>query len=144
MRSWNHPHQRSMTYMTRKWILEFLTPKKHPMTMKNHRIVFYSSRGTCWMLKFCRSSIRSKVIGDHEFSWIFGTWPDLRGHGLTWNLKFICQSLRLGADHTLVFFSEALTQSGAKRQGGSYHPPPPLWSRRMRNGLCRRVCPLLT
>ena len=37
---------------------------------------------------------------------------------------------------TCSFFREALAQSGAKRQGGSYQPP--LCRVRMRNGLCRR------
>ena len=35
------------------------------------------------------------------------------------------------------FFREALAQTGAKRQGGSYQPPS-LCRGRMRNGLCRR------
>ena len=39
-------------------------------------------------------------------------------------VKFICQSLRLVASYTLVFFREALAQSGAKRQGGRTPSPP--------------------
>ena len=53
--------------MTRKWFFEFLTPKNYPMAFKNHRNVFYSSQGTRWTLKFCSSSISSKVIVDHDF-----------------------------------------------------------------------------
>ena len=83
-RSWNHRVIKGQwRHMTRKWFFEFSTPKNYPCALKNHRIVFYSSQGTRWTLKFCSSSIRSKVIGDHGFSSLFGTWPDLRGHWLT-------------------------------------------------------------
>ena len=76
-------HQRSMTSYVPKMIFRFCTSKNHPRAFKNHRNVFYSSQGTRWTLKFCSNSIRSKVIGDHGFSSLFGTWPDLRGHWLT-------------------------------------------------------------
>ena len=55
-------------------------------------------------------------------------------------LKFIYQSLRFVASYMLVFFREAVTQSGAKRPGGgggSYHHHP-VCHGRMRNDLCRR------
>ena len=81
MRSWKHQVIKGQwRHMTRKLFLEFLTPKNNPWAFKNHRNVFYSSQGTRLVLKFCSSSIRSKVIGDHGFSALFGTWPDLRGH----------------------------------------------------------------
>ena len=84
MRSWNHRVIKGQwRHMTRKMFFEFLTPKNHLWTFKNHRNVFYSSQGTLWTLKFCSSSIRSKVIVDHEVSSLFGTRPDLRGHWLT-------------------------------------------------------------
>ena len=88
-KSWNEVmkppgHQRSMTSYDPKMILfRFLTPKNHPWAFKNHRNVSYSSQGTCWALKFCSSSIRSKVIGDHGISSLFGTGPVLRGHWLS-------------------------------------------------------------
>ena len=97
-------------------------PKNHLWAFKNHQNVFYSSRGRRWTLKFCSSSIRSKMIGDHGFSSLFATWPDLRGQvkwRLTYDLKFIYQSLRLAASYTLVFFLQALAQSGTERHGGS-------------------------
>ena len=69
MRSWNHRVIKGQwRHMTRNSFFEFLTPKNYPRAFKNHRNVFYLSLGTHWTLKFCSSSIRSKVIGDHEFS----------------------------------------------------------------------------
>ena len=68
MMSWNHQVIKGQwRHRTRKWFFEFLTPKNYPSAFKNHRNVFYSSQGTRWTLKFCSSSIRSKVIGDHGF-----------------------------------------------------------------------------
>ena len=68
MTSWNHQVIKGQwRHMTRKWFFEFLTPKNYPWAFKNHRNVFYSSKGTRWTLKCCSSSIRSKVIGDHGF-----------------------------------------------------------------------------
>ena len=68
MMSWNHQVIKCQwRHRTRKWFFEFLTPKNYPSAFKNHRNVFYSSQGTRWTLKFCSSSIRSKVIGDHGF-----------------------------------------------------------------------------
>ena len=52
---------------------KYTHPINHPWAFKNHRNVFYMSQGTRWTLKFCSSSIRSKVIGDHGFSSPFGT-----------------------------------------------------------------------
>ena len=87
-RSWNHRVIKGQwRHMTRKWFFEFLTPKNYPWAFTNHRNVFYSSQGTRWTFKFCSSSIRSKVIGDHGISSLFGTWPDLRGHWLTYDLN---------------------------------------------------------
>ena len=83
-RSWNHRVIKGQwRHMTRKWFFEFWTPENHPWAFKSHRNVFYSSQVTRWTLTFCSSSIRSKVIGDHGFSSLFGTWSDLRGHWLT-------------------------------------------------------------
>ena len=78
MTSWNHQViNRSMTSYDPKWCFELLTPKNYPWASKNHRNVFYTSRGTRWALKFRPSSIRSKVIGHHGFSSLFRhfTWP---------------------------------------------------------------------
>ena len=84
MRSWNRRVIKGQwRHMTLKWFFAFVTHKNYPWAFNNHRNVFYSSQGTHWQLKFCSSSIRSKVIGDHGFSSFFGTWPDLRGHWLT-------------------------------------------------------------
>ena len=69
MRSWNHRVIKGQwRHMTRNSFFEFLTPKNYLWAFKNQRIVFYSSQGTRWTLKFCSSSIRSKVIGDPGFS----------------------------------------------------------------------------
>ena len=68
MRSWNHRVIKGQwRHMTRKWFFEFLTPKNYPWAFKNHGNVFYSLQETRWTLKFCSSSTRSKVIGDHGF-----------------------------------------------------------------------------
>ena len=123
-------------HMTRKWFFKILTPKNHHRAFKNHRNVFCSSRGTRWTLKFRSSSIRSKVvIGVHGFSSLDLTsevtgWP--RTLSLYTNLFVSRRATRL------VFFREALAQSGAKRHGG--RTPGPLCRGRMRNGLCRRGC----
>ena len=131
-------HQRSMTsYMTRNSFFRIFTPKNYPRAFKNHRNVFYSSQGTRWTLKFCCSSIRRKVIGDHGFSSISALdltsevtgWP--RTLSLYINLFVSRRATRS------FFFREALAQSGAKRKGRTT-PPPPLCCGRMRNGLCRR------
>ena len=98
IRSWNHRVIKDQwRHMTRKWFFDFLTHKNHPWIFKNIQKsnVFYSLQGTRCSLKFCSSSMRSKVIGDHGVSWLFGTWPDLRCDWLTYDLKFIYQSLRL-------------------------------------------------
>ena len=69
MRSWNHRVIKGQwRHMTRNSFFEFSTAKNYPRAFKNHRTVFYSSQGTRWTLKFCSSSIRSKVNGDHGFS----------------------------------------------------------------------------
>ena len=68
MTSWNHQVIKAQwRHLTRKWFFEFLTLKNYPWAFKNHRNVFHSSQGTRWTLKFCSSSIRSEVIGDHGF-----------------------------------------------------------------------------
>ena len=79
MKSWSHRVIKGQwRHTTRKLFFELLTPKNHPWAFQNHRNVFYSSQETRWTLKFCSNSIRSKVVGDHVFSSLFGTWPDLR------------------------------------------------------------------
>ena len=124
-------------HMARKWFFEFLTPKNYPWAFKNHRNVFYSSQGTRWTLKFCSSSFRSKVIGDHGFrhfsaldlnSEVTG-WP--RTLSLYINL-FVLRRV------TRSFFprSSSLIR-GETARGGRTKPPPPLCRGRMRNGLCR-------
>ena len=83
MRSWNHRVIKGQWRHDPKMIFRTFDPKNYPWSFKDHRNVLYSSQGTRWTMQFCSSSIRSKVIGDHGFSSLFVTWPDLRGHWLT-------------------------------------------------------------
>ena len=48
-------------------------------------IVLMHSTGHPVLLQVNRGQLRSngQIIGDHGFSSLFGTWPDLRGHWLT-------------------------------------------------------------
>ena len=136
MTSWNHQVIKGQwRYTTRKWFFEFLAPNNYPWAFKNHRIVFYSSHGTRWTLKFCSSSVRGKVIGDHGFRYFSAL--DLTSEVTSWprTLSLYINSSSRGELHAR-FFRETLAQSGAKRQGESYQPP--LCRGRMRNGLCRR------
>ena len=127
MRSWNHGVIKGQwRHMTGKWFFAFCTLKNHPWAFKNHRIMFYSSQGTRWTLKFCSSSIRSKVIGDRGFSSLFDTW------------YLIYQSLRLAASYTLVFFPRSSSSIRGEMARGVVPTPPPFGRGRMRNGLCRR------
>ena len=124
MRSWNHRVIKGQwRHMPRKWFYEFWPIKiihGHSKT-----IVTCSTRRKehdgRW--NFYSSSIRSEVSGDHGFSSLFGTWPDLRGHWLTWDLKFIYQS-RLPASYTLVFFREAMLNQERNGKGGGVIPIP--------------------
>ena len=137
MRSWNHRVIKGQwCHVTQNSFFEFLTPKNYPRTFKNHRNVFYSSQGTRWTLKFCSSSIRSKVIGDHGFSSISAL--DLTSEVTGWPRTLsLYINLFVSRRATRSFFREALAQSGAKRQGGGSYQPP-LCRGRMRNGLCWR------
>ena len=138
MRSWNHRVIKGQwRHMTRNSFVKFLTPKNYPRAFKNHRNVFYSAQRTRWTLKFCSSSIRSKVIGDHGFSSISALdltsevtgWP----RTLSWYIN-----LFVSRRATRSFFPRSSSSIRVKRQGGSYQPPPPLCRGKMRNGLCRR------
>ena len=139
MRSWNHRVIKGQwRRMTRNSFFEFLTPQNYPRAFKNHRNVFYSSHGTRWTLKFCSSSIRSKVIGDHGFSSISAL--DLTSEVTGWP-----RTLSL---YINLFVSRQATRSFFPRSSSSIRdetargvvptPPPPLCRGRMRNGLCRR------
>ena len=125
MTSWNHQVIKGQwRHMARKWFFEFLIPKNYPWAFKNHRNVFYSSQGTHWTLKFCSSSIRSKVIGDHGFRHFSAL--DLTSEVTGWPRTLsLYINLFVSRRATRSFFREALAQSGAKRQGGLYQPPPP-------------------
>ena len=137
MRSWNHWGIKGQwRHMTRKLFFEFLTPKNHPWTFKNHRNVFYSSQGTRWMLKFCSSSIRSKVIGDHGFHHFSAL--DLTSEVTGWPRTLsLYINLFVSRRATRSFFPRSSSSiRGETARGGRTNPP--LCRGRMRNGLCRR------
>ena len=91
-------HQRSMTSYDPKMIFRIFWPIKiiHEYS-KTFKKVTCSTRckehAVRW--NFVLAPWEAKVIGDHGVSWLFGTWPDLRCDWLTYDLKFIYQSLRL-------------------------------------------------
>ena len=122
-------------HMTQKLFFEFLAPKNNPWAFKNHRNVFYLSQGTRSTLKFCSGSIRNKVIGDHVFPSLFGTWPASEVTGWPRPLSLYIDRF-VTRRATRSFFSRSFSSIKVKRHGGSYQPP--LCRGRMRNGLCRR------
>ena len=138
MTSWNHQIIKGQwRHMTRKWFFEFLTPKNYPWAFKNYRNVFYSSQGTRWTLKFCSSSIRSKVIGDHGFRHFSAL--DLTSEVTGWPRTLsLYINLFVSRRATRSFFprSSSSIRSETARGGGRTNPP--LCRGRMRNGLCRR------
>ena len=139
MTSWNHQVIKGQwRHMTRKWFFEFLTPKNYTWAFKNHRNVFYSSQGTRWTLKFCSSSIRSKVIGDHGFRHFSAL--DLTSEVTGWpRTVSLYINLFVSRRATRSFFPRSSTSiRGETARGGRTNPPPPLCRGRMRNGLCRR------
>ena len=136
MTSWNHQVIKDQwRHMTRKWFFEFLTPKNYPCAFKNHRNVFYSSKGTRWTLKFCSSSLRSKVIGDHGFRHFSAL--DLTSEVTRWPRTLsLYINLFVSRGATRSFFSRSSSSIRGETARGSYQPP--LCRGRMRNGMCRR------
>ena len=124
--------------MTRKWFFEFLTPKNYLWAFTNHRNVFYSSQGTRLTLKFCSSSIRSKVIGDHGFRHFSAL--DLTSEVTGWPRTLsLYIHLFVSRRATRSFFPRSSSSiRGETARGGRTNPPTPLCRGRMRNGLCRR------
>ena len=125
MRPWHHQVIKGQwRHIARKWFIFYFWRLKmihgHSKTIVtcSNRRKEHAGR---WNFALAPSEA---VIGDHGFSSLFVTWPDLRGHWLTFDLKLIYQSLRLAESYTLVFFREALSQSGAKRHGGGVVPSP--------------------
>ena len=126
MRSWNHQVIKGQwRHMTRKWFFEFLTPKNYPWAFKNHPNVFYSSQGTRWTLKFCSSSIRSKIIGDHGFRHFSAL--DLTSEVTGWPRTLsLYINLFVSRRATRSFFPRSSSSiRGETARGGSYQPPPP-------------------
>ena len=126
MTSWNHQIIKGQwRHMTRKWFFEFLTPKNYPWAFKNYRNVFYSSQGTRWTLKFCSSSIRSKVIGDHGFRHFSAL--DLTSEVTGWPRTLsLYINLFVSRRATRSFFPRSSSSiRGETARGGSYQPPPP-------------------
>ena len=126
MRSWNHRVIKGQwRHMARNSFFEFLTPKNYPRAFKNHRNVFYSSQGTCWTLKFCSSSTRSKVIGDHGFSSISAL--DLTSEVTGWPRTLsLCINLFVSRRATRLFFPRSSSSiRGETARGDHTNPPPP-------------------
>ena len=64
----------------------------------------------------------------------FDVWPDLTRWNINLGPKTICAIARSRRGASTGFFREALRPSGADRQGGGSHqPPPPLHGRRWQN-----------
>ena len=127
MTSWNHQIIKGQwRHMTRKWFFEFLTPKNYPWAFKNYRNVFYSSQGTRWTLKFCSSSIRSKVIGDHGFRHFSAL--DLTSEVTGWPRTLsLYINLFVSRRATRSFFPRSSSSiRGETARGGRTNPPPPL------------------
>ena len=127
MTSWNHQIIKGQwRHMTRKWFFEFLTPKNYPWAFKNYRNVFYSSQGTRWTLKFCSSSIRSKVIGDHGFRHFSAL--DLTSEVTGWpRTLYLYINLFVSRRATRSFFPRSSSSiRGETARGGRTNPPPPL------------------
>ena len=123
--SWNHRVIRGQwRHMTRNSFFEFLTPKNYLRAFKNHRNVFYSSQGTRWTLKFCSSSIRSKVIGDHGFSSILAL--DLTSEVTDWPRTLsLYINLFVSRRATRSFFPRSSSSiRGETARGGRTNPPP--------------------
>ena len=117
-------HQRSMTSHDPKMIFEFLTAKNYLWAFKNHRNVFYSSQGTRWTLKFCCSSIRSKVIGDHGFPHFSAlTWPQRSLVDLEPEVYISISSSR-GELHARFFPRSSSSIRGETARGVVPTPPP--------------------
>ena len=92
--------------------------KIRPLISKNYTNMFYEPRGTHQTLHFCSGTIRSQVISEKGIWSLLSVWPDLRGHRLTQDLKFIHNRFVSWRTTRSFFFREALAQSGAKLQGG--------------------------
>ena len=128
MTSWNHQIIKGQwRHMTRKWFFEFLTPKNYPWAFKNYGNVFYSSQGTRWTLKFCSSSIRSKVIGDHGFRHFSAL--DLTSEVTGWPRTLsLYINLFVSRRATRSFFPRSSSSiRGETARGGSYQPPLVPW-----------------
>ena len=125
LRSWNHRVIKGQwRHMTRNSFFEFLTPKHYPRALKNHRNVFYSSQETRWTLKFCSSSIRSKVIGDHGFSSISAL--DLTSEVTGWP-RILSSYINLFVSRraTRSFFPRSSSSIRGETARGFVPPPPP-------------------
>ena len=124
MTSWNHQVIKGQwRHMTRKWFFEFLTPKYYPWAFKNHPNVFYSSQGTRWTLKFCSSSIRSKVIGDHGFRHFSAL--DLTSEVTGWPRTFsLYINLFVSRRATRSFFPRSSSSIRGETARGGRTPPP--------------------
>ena len=149
MRTWNNRVIKGQwRHIIRNTFFKFLTPKNYPRAFKNHRSVFYLSQGTRCTLKFCSSSIRSKVIGDHGFSSISALDLTLEDTGWPRTLSLYINLFVWAASYTLVFPRSSSSIRGETARG----VVPPLCRGRMWNGLCRRglnwvvfwwVCPVI-
>ena len=130
-------NQRSMTLLDPKMIFSNFLPLKIINGHSNHRNVFYLSQGTRWTLKFCSSSVRSKVIGDHGFSSFSALDLTLEVTGWPRTLSLYI-NLFVSRRATRSFFPRGSCSIRGETAKGGDRTNTPQCRGRMRNGLCRR------
>ena len=112
--------------MTSKWNLYLRGNKSSTGVQKLFKRIVPPKRNTpkvtCLLWDHQKPNYRRNGIWS-----CLGLWPDLRGHGLTWNLKFIHQPLRLVMSNTFFFPRSSSSIRGQTARGSCRNNPLVLW-----------------